>query len=406
MKGEIPLERLDELLRWFDEGRARGIDEAYRRFNEVWMKHPTDLPADPFSTEYAARYFDIYRRVSGREIYDPAVNERAEFDPKTGAMRPFPFQGGSTKLAGEHLGYMARLLDMLDVPPGGEILEMGVGWGNTTLTLAMLDFNLTALDIEERYLEVIRLRSEMHNTPNIKRVHSDFFWVERTDQQFDAVIFFESFHHCREFERLLRALHRVVKPGGKVYFGAEPINRYFGQPWCVRLDGQSLLVARQNGWMELGFHSDFFAKLLQRTGWLGMETDHPHFWKAQRGSEPFIVPAADGRIGSQAGTREDGILRIAVAGGPEVRSYAVFGPGIKLPAGRYRGEIGLVVSSPLDNVVIDACCDRGTTILGSKVGATSLEFELEQAAADVEVRLLVPGGFTATMSQMTFQSVD
>ena len=121
MKGEIPIEQLDKLLKWFDEGRASsGIDEAYRRFNDVWMKHPTDLPDDPFSAEYAARYFDIYRRVSARETYDPAINERAEFDPQSGALRPFPFQGGSTKLAGEHFGYMARLLDMMDVPPGGK----------------------------------------------------------------------------------------------------------------------------------------------------------------------------------------------------------------------------------------------------------------------------------------------
>jgi len=111
MKGEIPVERLDELLKWFDDGRAIGIDEAYRRFNDVWVKHPTDLPKDPFSSEYAARYFDIYQRVSARDVYDPAVNERAEFDPKDGARRPFPFQGGSTKLAGEHFGYMARLLN-------------------------------------------------------------------------------------------------------------------------------------------------------------------------------------------------------------------------------------------------------------------------------------------------------
>ena len=270
----------------------------------------------------------------------------------------------------------------------------------------MLDFNVTALDIEERYLEVIRLRAEMHKTPNITCVHSDFLWVERTDQQFDAVIFFESFHHCRDFQRLLRSLHRVLKPGGKIYFAAEPINRNFEQPWCIRLDGPSLLVARRNGWMELGFHSDFFAQLLRRTGWLGIESDHPHSWKAQRKSEPIVVPASDPRIGSHTGRREDGILHIAVPGGDESRSYAVFGPALRLPAGRYRAEINIAIFSPTDGIVIDACCNQGTTILNAAAGVTALEFVLANPTNDVEVRLLVPGGFHGTLRQMTFEAID
>jgi len=295
---------------------------------------------------------------------------------------------------------------MMDVPAGGEILEMGVGWGNTTLALAMLDFKVTALDIEERYLEVIRLRAEMHDTPNIDRVHSDFLWVERTDRQFDAVIFFESFHHCREFERLLRGLHRVVKPGGKVYFAAEPINRYFEQPWCVRLDGQSLLVARRNGWMELGFHSDFFMQLLRRTGWLGMEDEHPHFWKAQRRSDPIVVAASDPRVGSNAGVKKDGVLHVAVPGDSDVRSYAVFGPGIALTPGRYRGDLVFRTPGPLHLAAVDACCDQGKTILGSALGTTSLVFEITKPACDVEFRLLARGGFSAVLEKMTFQAVD
>lgn len=405
-KGPVPLEKLDELLRWFDEGRKISIDEAYRRFNDVWMEHPQDLPADPFSPEYAARYFDIYRRVSARAVYDPTVSERAAIDPVSGAKRPFPYQTGSTKLASEHIGYIARLLDLMDVPPGGEILEMGVGFGNTTLTLGMLGFNVTALDIEDRYLEVIRLRSELHDTPNIKCVHSDFLWVERTDQTFDAVIFFESFHHCHDFERLLRSLHRVLKPGGKVYFAAEPINRVFKTPWCVRLDGQSLLVARQNGWMELGFHSDFFAELLSRTGWFGTEDAHPHFWTAQRLVDPITITisAMDPRIGSHAGMKVNGHLEVALPGAPGQRGYAVFGPGIALPAGKYRGDI-VMRDADLHDVVIDVCHDQGRAIVAMGAGA-SIDFELDRHVRDVEVRLMVPGGFSATIEKLTLQKLD
>ena len=281
---------------------------------------------------------------------------------------------------------------------------MGVGWGNTTLTLGMLGFNMTALDIEERYLEVIRLRSELHDTPNIKCVHSDFLWVERTDQTFDAVIFFESFHHCHDFERLLLGLHRVLKPGGKIYFAAEPINREFKTPWCVRLDGQSLLVARQNGWMELGFHSDFFAELLRRTGWTGTEDVHPHFWTARRTADPIVIAATDPRIGSFSGVRVNGHLEVAMPGAPGERGYAVFGPGIALPAGKYRGEI-VMRDADLQDVVIDVCGDQGRTIVATGAGAT-IDFELDRSVRDVEVRLIVPGGFSATIERLTIHVLN
>ena len=61
-------------------------------------------------------------------------------------------------------------------------------------------------------------------TLELTLINDDFMWVEKAQQQFDAVLFFESFHHCWEFERLLTGLHRVLRPGGKIFFGAEPIS--------------------------------------------------------------------------------------------------------------------------------------------------------------------------------------
>src|SRR5262249_27119700 len=158
-----------------------------------------------------------------------------------------------------------------------------------------------------------------------------------TDQKFDAIVFFESFHHCWEFKRLLQGLHRVLKPGGKIYFGAEPINRDFTVPWGVRLDGESLFVARKWGWMELGFHADFFAELLLPTGWWGQEV-RPHFWIANSRRDPLIFPGSDPRLGSQIGAR-DGSLLVNAPGGATDRHYALFGPYIDLPRGKYLAEI-------------------------------------------------------------------
>ena len=293
---------------------------------------------------------------------------------------------------------------MLEVPSRGHVLEMGVGWGNTTIALAMLDLKVTALDVEERYLEVVRRRA-LVNQVGIELVHSDFLWVERCDREFDAVIFFESFHHSKDFIRLLTSLHRVIKPGGKIYFAAEPINRHFDQPWCVRLDGQSLLVARRNGWMELGFHSDFFAELLSRTGWLGLEQDHPHFWVAQRKTDPLIFAASDRRIQFSFAARVDGVIEIDVPLA-QGASYVIFGPGVRLPAGRHRAVIKMSIHNASEPFMIDACFDRGRQTLGSEVGKTSLEFDLSSRAEDVEVRLLASGEFRATVEEVIFVAIE
>ncbi len=37
-------------------------------------------------------------------------------------------------------------------------------------------------------------------------------------------------------------------------------------PWGVRTDGESLWAIRRNGWLELGFHPDYFRQALGRVG--------------------------------------------------------------------------------------------------------------------------------------------
>jgi hypothetical protein len=68
---------------------------------------------------------------------------------------------------------------------------------------------------------------------------------------------------------LLERLDRVVKPGGRIYLAAEPINDAYPHPWDLRLDGESLWAIRKNGWVELGFQESYLLEALRRTGWQG-----------------------------------------------------------------------------------------------------------------------------------------
>jgi SAM-dependent methyltransferase len=108
-------------------------------------------------------------------------------------------------------------------------------------------------------------------------------WAEKVTKPFDAAVFFECFHHCADHNRLLKALRSAVKPGGKLYFAAEPILADFPVPWGLRADGESLWATRSNGWMELGFSESYFQEALRRAGWNASKHVYPDLaWAAVR----------------------------------------------------------------------------------------------------------------------------
>lgn len=57
-------------------------------------------------------------------------------------------------------------------PPGGNLLDLGCGWGPIALTLALTSPHATvwAVDVNERALDLVRANAERMSIPNIKAV--------------------------------------------------------------------------------------------------------------------------------------------------------------------------------------------------------------------------------------------
>jgi len=57
-------------------------------------------------------------------------------------------------------------------PPGGNLLDLGCGWGPISLTLALESPHATvwAVDVNERALDLVRANAEKMSIPNIKAV--------------------------------------------------------------------------------------------------------------------------------------------------------------------------------------------------------------------------------------------
>lgn len=269
------------------DAAGRISDTALRDvFKTFRMDFAKTVPADPFSVEYRDFQMNLYKAISSR-TYHPQ-NEVTKFDLEVAERTPFPYSSHSCKTTGFFTMGVGFLLHTMDLSPGKRVVEFGPGWGNTTLAMAMTGLEVTAVDIESNFCDLLRRRAKRQDV-SINVVNADFMWAETVEDPFDAAVFFESFHHCSDHMRLLRALRKAVKTDGRVYFAAEPILPDFPLPWGLRMDGESLWAIRSNGWMELGYNETYFRKALARTGWSVTKHVYPDLgWAAVWEAKPSI----------------------------------------------------------------------------------------------------------------------
>ena len=260
------LSSLDELREKLTEIRAAWeiSDDAMREvFQGFAMAPPTDVPADPYSAEYADRQFEFYRYIADRPTYE-IDHERSDFG--IDANRPFPYYTESAETVGDQLMAIGFIIKIMGLPAGSSILELGPGWGNTTIELARMGYEVTAVDIDPSFVGLINERADkLALRVDVRELA--FLDIDQLDRTFDAVLFFESFHHCSDHRALVRKLKAVVAPEGRVFFAAEPVADSFPVPWGLRTDGESLWAIHQFGWLELGYQESYFLRMLAHLGW-------------------------------------------------------------------------------------------------------------------------------------------
>jgi len=266
------LDELDEVLGYVDEAARVSDDELRRVFNTFRMELDLPMPSDPHSEEYRLAVMGVYEWLHGSPY--ELSNEKAQFEFARFVDVPFPYSTGSGATVGNHLIAIGHVIRTLDLPTKSRVLEFGPGWGNTTVALAQMGHSVTAVDVSQQFVDLIQARASLVNAP-VHTVLGDFSKVDELTDMFDAVLFFESFHHCTDHQRLLTSLDRIVVPGGRVLFATEPIEDDYYVPWGLRLDGESLWAIRRNGWFELGFRRSYFLEALRRSGWSATEVACP-----------------------------------------------------------------------------------------------------------------------------------
>ena len=277
-----------EAVRQLDDiGRLAEINSGHRTeaarieamTDFVWAL-PEDRRAkfelDPFSASYGEQVQILLAEITGRDGYDPERDELANYlnddrDRLASHYVPNFYRTSSSRFVGDMLQSFGAVLKALDVKAGDSILEYGPGDGQISLNLARMGCDVTVVDIEQRYLDLIHAQAEALGL-RIQAMRGQFGDAP-PGKKYDRIFFFEAFHHALDHQSVLHALRDHLAEDGRVVFAGEPIIPVDGYyrptvqyPWGPRLDGLSLTAMQAHGWCELGFHREYFVELLMRSG--------------------------------------------------------------------------------------------------------------------------------------------
>jgi 2-polyprenyl-3-methyl-5-hydroxy-6-metoxy-1,4-benzoquinol methylase len=406
------IHRIDEFLTLLEN--ANGDDHLRQLFATYSASFDFDVPTDPFSKKYEEKQFALYEKLAGKGY--STSNEESKFNVEECAINPFPYCHNSSALVGDQLMAIGFIIKILSLPKGSRILEFGPGWGNTTLALAKMGYKVTAVDIERNFVNLIEKRALMEKI-ELELVCDDFSFIKTVKDKYDAILFFECFHHSADHLGLIQCFDKALKPGGVVCFAAEPITQDFPIPWGLRMDGQSLWAIRKNGWLELGFNTSYFHEALARSGWVGFDhrghdglMSNAILAKRFDAWERIYTFKAD-QLQNHIGTLIAEAIQISV----QDEGFIAFGPYIDLPIGNWKAtllvDLKVIASGSL---IFDIVCDGGKTqlveavriILRDKVTREyPITFMINKQVTNLELRVRCERGTSVKLTGIRLEPI-
>jgi SAM-dependent methyltransferase len=235
-----------------------------------WFVHGLD----PYEPEYAQQQHRLWQLVAGVERgYDVEVDEKeADWGEVDAIRRPGYYvrrDPGAIAAASDHVIATGMLLKHCGLKAGDWAMEYGAGFAQTALALARMGVNVDTVDVSERFCGWVRDQAEFFGVP-LSAFKGRFGDAPRAERRYDLIWFYESFHHCLDFVRVVRGFRSLLAPGGRIILSGEPVvereNQAVPYPWGLRLHSEVVAVVRRQRWFELGFSEDFLSALFVNAG--------------------------------------------------------------------------------------------------------------------------------------------
>ena len=112
---------------------------------------------------------------------------------------------------GQHIRWRKKTVEAVSAVRGQKILDIAAGTGTSSEPFADLGADVIAADLSEGMLAVGRKRR-----PDITFVQADVTNLPFEDESFDAVTMSYGLRNVADYDKALRELLRVTKPGGRI----------------------------------------------------------------------------------------------------------------------------------------------------------------------------------------------
>ena len=259
----VSLAELDKEL--LQAAQARKISEGdfLKAISQFYLYRPPPKDYAPWSEEYRRYWQALYEEIAEKKY--SLENEMYDFDVGLFVKKPYPYCTEDFNVVSEQLIAMGHIVKALALPRGSRILEMGAGWGNISIILAMMGHKVTVVDMNRKYGSLIQARAEKSSV-HIDFVCSDFAAELPFGCDFDCVLFYESFHHSCDHLALLDSVKKYMADGGILALAGEPISDDVPFDWGINPGGEALWQMRKHGWFELAFQEKYILKALTMKG--------------------------------------------------------------------------------------------------------------------------------------------
>src|SRR5699024_8291835 len=118
-----------------------------------------------------------------------------------------------------HVAWRKDVMKRMNVSTGASELDVCTGKGDWAISLAEAtgpEGNVVGLDFSENMLKVAQEKKELDKLSHLEFVHGNAMELSFEDDSFDFVTIGFGLRNVPDYLQVLKEMHRVVKPGGKV----------------------------------------------------------------------------------------------------------------------------------------------------------------------------------------------